>query len=224
MPGAGFALVAAAVWSYARTEVVEAGGGSPYYDSAVKQALTGLRNVGSGGVDVPAGRPPLPAGLDPAEYYWCEQCKTYHKREAGAPAGGQPAAQPAVAVADPFAPPPLLQRLPESPAPGAVQPGAAAALPPLPAGLNPAEYYWCEHCKTYHQREPGAAPGAPPAAQPAPAVDPSAPPALLQRPAGGDPAAPVQHAIPPLPDGLDPANYYWDAASRSYRLRQGTGQ
>lgn len=152
VPGAGFALVAAAVWSYARTEVVEAGGGSPYYDSAVKQALTGLRNVGSGGVDVPAGRPPLPAGLDPAEYYWCEQCKTYH------------------------------------------------------------------------QREPGAAPGAPPAAQPAPAVDPSAPPALLQRPAGGDPAAPVQHAIPPLPDGLDPANYYWDAASRSYRLRQGTGQ
>nr|MCU0781350.1 hypothetical protein [Akkermansiaceae bacterium] len=106
-------------------------------------------------------------------------------------------------------------------APGGAAPGGAAAIPPLPAGLNPADYYWCEQCKAYHQREPGAQPAAHPA-PPAdlPPADPFAPPPLLERPpeVGGTPGTQV---IPPLPAGLNPADYQWDAESKSYRLRRG---
>ncbi len=44
-----------------------------------------------------------------------------------------------------------------------------AGRPPLPAGLSPAEHEWCENCKVYHKRQPGAANaagGAPPQVAP----------------------------------------------------------
>ncbi len=132
-PAAGFLLLISAVWSHDRNGEVQAGGGSPYYDSAVKQALDGLRGGGAG-AEVPAGRPPLAAGLDPAEYEWCEQCKTYHKREGAAPAGTPE-------------PPPLLRRAAEDDA------GRLRPIPPLPAGLNPDDYVWDEPGGGYKLRK-----------------------------------------------------------------------
>lgn len=72
-----------------------------------------------------ASIPALPDGLSPAEHYWCENCKAWHKRDASA------------AAHSPDTPPPA-------------QPDGA--IPPLPDGLSPAEHYWCDKCKTWHKR------------------------------------------------------------------------
>lgn len=141
VPAAVAGLIGAAVISYVRSEEVQAAAGSPYYGKAVLEAISGLKNAGD--PSTPVVRPPLGAGLSADEHYWCENCKTYHKREAGQnPPGAQaPATVPPVAAA---------------------QPGDA--IPPLPAGLSAADHYWCVNCKTYHARQPGQAAQGTPAA------------------------------------------------------------
>jgi len=150
VPAAVAGLMGAAVISYVRSEETQAAAGSPYYGKAVLEAISGLRNPGD--QSTPAARPPLAAGLSPDEHYWCENCKTYHKREAGqnqpAPVAQVPATVPPVAAAQ-----------------------AGDAIPPLPAGLSAADHYWCVNCKTYHARQPGQAvpeTGVAPAPAPAP--------------------------------------------------------
>ena len=130
VPAAAAAVVAAAVISYGRTEERQAAAGSPYYDKAVKDAINGLKTPGAVAA-VAEGIPPLPAGLAAEDYYWCENCKEYHKRDAAA--DGQ--------------------------APAAVPPAAndAAEIPPLPEGLSASDYYWCANCKAYHARQDGEA-------------------------------------------------------------------
>lgn len=211
LPAAGVGVVVAAMWSYDRTGEVHAAAGSPYYDKAVKEAIAGLVNTGA--APAPAGRPPLPAGLSPDDYYWCDQHQTYHKRETPAAGQGQAAAaNPAAATPPNVHPapalPPLVAGKPPldyywcdeclafhlrpdrvaqpavaaQPPPAAAAPGTqpaqgAEAIPPLPAGLNPADYYWCPNCKTYHPRQqatPGQ-PATPPT--PSPANPPTPPPA-----------------------------------------------
>ena len=135
VPGATALFLAAAVFSYDREGEIQAAPGSPYYQKAVREAINGLQNPGSQ-PPAAAGIPPLPAGLSPDEHYWCENCKTYHKRTPGQ-------APPADGATPPATPQ-----------------GAPAGAPPLPAGLSPADHYWCEKCKTYHRRE------SPQAAQP----------------------------------------------------------
>ncbi len=174
-------VAAAAVLSYTRSAETQAAPGSPYYDRAVKEAMNGLVNPAGAAAATPAAIPPLPAGLSPAEHYWCKDCKAYHKNQpAGAaaqPAGAAhstPAAQPGLTI------PPLLAGL--SPDdydwcanckvfhPKA-KPGAAAlpadAIPPLPAQFSPNDYYWCKDCKAYHPHQ-SATPIHPPAGTPAP--------------------------------------------------------
>jgi hypothetical protein len=157
LPALAAATVAAAVWSYARTTHAHAGGDSPYYDKAVKEAMAGLANPGDAAA-TPQGQPPLPAGLSPADYYWCDQHKQYHKREAAAPAQGQPAAVPAGAA---------------RPAPAVPQAHAAIEIPPLLAGQSPLDYVWCGACKGFHRRPtPAAQPAAQPGTQPADMIPP----------------------------------------------------
>jgi hypothetical protein len=123
VPGVVTCVLAAAVATYPRAAEVHAAAGSPYYPKAAGEALAGLRD--SGEKQAAAALPALPAGLSPEEHYWCEQCKTYHKRQAD----GQAAATPPAGPATP------------------------AAVPPLPEGYDPAEYYWCANCKVYHSRK-----------------------------------------------------------------------
>jgi hypothetical protein len=138
VPVATVGVLAAALLSYDRDGEIQAAPGSPYYDKAVREAIHGLQNPGAKALPA-AGIPPLPAGLSPDEHYWCENCKTYHKRVPGQ----------------------------SPPAAGVTPPAAPAAIPPLPEGLSPADYYWCENCKTYHARDsrqaahPGGAVAAP---------------------------------------------------------------
>ena len=142
------ALVVAASITYTHSEATDTAGGSPLYGKAVHEAVEGLVNVGA---KPAAARPPLPAGLSPNDYYWCEKCQSYHKRQSEpAPAAGTTPSPAAGA----------------SPATPAAQP--AALIPPLPAGLSPADYYWCPNCKAYHPRQP--APVVPPAAATPPAA------------------------------------------------------
>lgn len=124
-------VLVAAVVSYPRAAEIHAAAGSPYYSKAAQEALAGLRSSGEKQA-LPAAVPALPAGLSPAEHYWCEQCKTYHKRQPG----GVPQAGAAPVPA----------------AGAAAVPADTAAIPPLPQGLDPAQYYWCANCKVYHSR------------------------------------------------------------------------
>ncbi|MCX6879566.1 MAG: hypothetical protein NTW21_38045 [Verrucomicrobia bacterium] len=183
---AGVAMVA--VISYIRSEETHAASGSPLYGQAVREAIDGLKNPGAKPV---AARPPLPAGLSAAEVYWCEQCKAYHK---GQPGQAQPAAATPAPVAGAAATP-IAQ--PDSP------------IPPLPAGLAAADYYWCANCKTYHKRQ--AAEGQPADAAPPPLAGHSAPPAAVTQPAA---------TIPPLPAGFAADDYYWCPSCKAYHQRQ----
>jgi len=157
--------VAMAVASYGGAGEATAAPGAPLYDRTVKEAIQGLKGLGKKPKATPvAKRPPLPAGLDPKDYYWCDKCKAYHPRKPqAAKAVAQPAAQPAAA---PHASP-------------AGQPQTRRAPPPLPAGLDPKNYYWSEKSKAYHLRKkPG---GSGKAGKNADAVPPSVnPPAKKQ--------------------------------------------
>jgi len=189
MPAAVVGVAVAGVISYVRSEEPQVAGGAPLYGQAVHEALDGLKNPGAKPAATP--QPPLPAGLSPNDYYWCEQCKAYHPRQA---AQGQPAG---------VVPPPVAG---SNPAPAAVLP--AEAIPPLPAGFSPNDYYWCPTCKAYHPRQaaPGQAVGA---AHPAPVGTPAA-----------TPAAQPDGAIPPLPAGYAAADYYWCTNCKAYHPRQ----
>lgn len=113
-------VVIASVSSYSRQSEIHAGPGSPYYDKAVREALQGLVNLGGGAQAPAADVPPPPPGSNPDEVYWCEQCKTYHRRQPGIP--GPDAQQPVVPLQEPEIPPPpgvpplMLTPLPEAPA------------------------------------------------------------------------------------------------------------
>lgn len=133
VPGVVAGVIATAVISYARSGETHAAAGSPYYGKAVQEAIAGLKNPGANAL--PAARPLLAAGLSPEEHYWCENCKTYHKREPGQspPAG--------------VTPPPIAGA-------GVVAAQPAAVVPPLPEGLSASDHYWCVNCKTYHPRQP----------------------------------------------------------------------
>ena len=185
---AGVAVVA--VISYIRSEETHAASGSPLYGKAVKEAIDGLKNSGA---KAAVARPPLAAGLSPDDYFWCEQCKAYHKRQ---PAGAAPAPVAGAGHGSPVTP-----ATPVTPGtPAAVEVPPPATIPPLPAGLDPADHYWCANCKTYHKRQPEAA--VPPADGPSP-VPPATPghapvtPAAPVIPAA--PAAPVMPAAPVKP-------------------------
>jgi hypothetical protein len=174
-----------ATLAYHAAEEPQAAPGSPLYQAAVQEALRGLTNLGA----TPAAAvqvPPLPEGLSPADYYWCDKCKTYHRREpAAAGKPGEPGQPPAVAGQPPAAA--------ATPAAG---PAVGGSIPPSPEGLSPADYYWCDKCKTYHPRNPAAGPAPQPAApqptpqpapQPAPAHEGVAPaPAPAAPPLRGD--------------------------------------
>ncbi len=131
VPVAVAGVIVSAVISYARSGETYAAAGSPYYGKAVQEALAGLKNPGE--TAIPAARPPLPEGLSPNDYYWCETCHAYHKREAGQN-------QPAVAS------PPVAGV-------GAIAAQSAEVIPPLSEGLSASDYYWCVNCKAYHPRQ-----------------------------------------------------------------------
>ena len=195
---AGVALVA--VISYVRSEETPVAGGSPLYGQAVHEALDGLKNPAAKTAAAP--RPALPAGLAPEDYYWCPTCKAYHQRQ---PAQGQPAD----AVHSPLAGTPA----------GTLAAQPDAAIPPLPAGLSPNDYYWCTHCKAYHPRQQAAgvsADGVPYRLEPPPtgteaapgspvapaSVAPATPEGTSTNPVA--PAIPVAPAPPPPPPNSEP--------------------
>jgi hypothetical protein len=163
VPGVVTCVLVAAVVSYPRAAEVNAAAGSPYYSKAAREALAGLQSPAEQQA-LPAATPALPAGLSPAEHYWCEQCKAYHKRQPGTVSQAGAAQVPAAQV----------------PAAGAAAPPlAAAAIPPLPQGLDPADYYWCANCKVYHSRSnpqvnvAGAVAADPPSPEPMLGIPPS---------------------------------------------------
>jgi len=144
---AGWGVVAGVRSRSPETEL--AAPGAPLYEYAVTESVKTLMSKQEQAELGAAGRPPSPG----PDHYWCDNCKTYHKRQT-------PAQQPAVAqrpVSAPVVSP---------------QPGAAAARPPSPG----ADSYWCENCKTYHKRQTPASAGQPGAAQ-KPGASPAAPPA-----------------------------------------------
>lgn len=153
VPAATAGMAAAMVISYVNSGEPPVAGGAPLYIKAAHEALEGLRNPQ--GSQPPAVRPALPAGLSPDDYYWCDQCKAYHKRQAAGDIPPQGAG----------APPPAM--------PGS-QPNAA--IPPLPPEFSPNDYYWCPDCKAYHPRQgPGNIPPALlMAPEPSPATTPPA--------------------------------------------------
>jgi len=112
--------------------------GAPLYEYAVTESVKTLMSKQEQEALDAQGRPPSPG----PDYFWCKNCKTYHKRQT--PASAQ---QPAVA------------RTPGAAPAASPQPAAATvARPPSPGP----DYYWCEKCKTYHKRQavpnqPGAA-------------------------------------------------------------------
>lgn len=153
---AGIAMMLGAP-SLAR-EVDQAAPGSPLYDKAVLESISGLAGRDR---EAAHARPPSPG----PDYYWCDHCKTYHQRK---PAAGQAGA----AVH----------------APAAAAVGAAGGVRPPSPGPD---YYWCDSCKTYHKRQASAAAG----------------------PAEGTAATPgASGERPPLP-GPD---YYWCKTCRTY--------
>lgn len=134
-PAVAALVLAAAVITYGRSREIHAGCGSPYYQKAVQEAMAGLKNPNA--KTLPAAQPALPAGVSPADVYWCEQCKAYHQRQASNNTPAPPAPNTIPAAAS--------QTTPADP-----------TIPPLPAGLSPADYQWCANCKAYHAKQPTA--------------------------------------------------------------------
>ena len=122
--------------------------GAPLYEKAVTESVITLKSKKEQEALGAAGRPPSPG----PDYFWCKNCKTYHKEKAPASQG-----QPAVAQSPGVAPA------------ASPQPVSAAVRPPSPG----ADYYWCENCKTYHKRQTPAS-----AQQPAAPHAHTAPPAV----------------------------------------------
>jgi hypothetical protein len=133
--------------------------GSPLYDRAVVESISGL--AGKGQNDPARGPSPGPG------YYWCEHCKTYHRRQdqqaqageyavGGAPAGRPPSPGPDHYWCEKCKA--YHQRSSDggTPAPSPAAPEADAGVRPPSPGPD---YYWCRTCKAYH-RQPGTGDGA----------------------------------------------------------------
>jgi hypothetical protein len=133
--------------------------GVALYEQAVKESVITLKSKKEQAALDAQGRPPSPG----PDYYWCKNCKTYHKRQTPASPGQPAGAQRPVAT--PASPQQLLD--------------ASAARPASPG----ADYYWCEKCKTYHKRQ--AVPNQPGAATPVPHETPAVGTVADQAP-GGD--------------------------------------
>lgn len=200
--------------------------GAPLYEKAVKESVITLMSKQEQAALDDQGRPPSPG----PDYFWCKNCKTYHKKTAPASPGQQQAGQtPGAAPASPQ------------------QPGAAtAARPPSPGP----DHFWCENCKTYHKKQAvpnqhGAVnqgtpvPQAVPAAAPGTAARPPSPgkdyfwcencktyhmrqPAAQQ--SGASPAAPPAHAIGTVADQAPGADYYYCEKCKTYHHRKPVAQ
>jgi hypothetical protein len=146
----GCAVDAVGGWRSSESDL--AAPGAALYQSAVAESVKSLLSKQEQAVIDAANRPPSPG----PDYFWCDNCKTYHKRQTPAAAGAIPNGS-----------------APATPTPGPHASPVTANRPPAPGP----DMYWCEQCKTYHRRQalpnqPGAAlqgsPGlAPPAAVPA---------------------------------------------------------
>jgi hypothetical protein len=200
--------------------------GAALYEQAVKESVITLKSKKEQAALDAQGRPPSPG----PDYYWCENCKTYHKRPTPASPGQPTAAQRAAAPASPQ------------------QPDAAvAARPPSPGP----DYFWCKNCKTYHKRQTPASPGQPAGAQ-RPVATPASPQQLLdasaarpaspgadyywcekcktyhkrqavqKQPGAATPAAPHAHAAPPAGGAAQAqgADYYYCDKCKTYHRRQ----
>jgi hypothetical protein len=129
--GIWFALQCAEAGDGSRLPEVDlAAPGAPLYEYAVVESVRTLMSKEDQAELDAEGRPPSPG----PDYFWCEQCKSYHMRQpAGSP--GQPAGAQSPGAA--------------SAPPG--QPGAVTAVKPPSPGPDS---YWCEQCKSYHLRQP----------------------------------------------------------------------
>jgi len=103
--------------------------GAPLYEKAVKESVRTLMSK-----EEQAKLGSEERSLSPGpDYYWCKNCKTYHKKKRSAHSRKPATAQnPAVAPA-------------ASPPSGV----AAAAKPPSPGP----DFFWCAQCKTYHKKQ-----------------------------------------------------------------------
>jgi len=106
--------------------------GAPLYEYTVTESVKTLMSKQEQAKLEAKGRPPSPG----PDYFWCKNCKTYHKRKTPAPARQQPAVVQSPGAAPAASP----------------QPATTPARSPSPG----AGYYWCEKCKTYHPRKPAA--------------------------------------------------------------------
>ena len=124
----GWSVVASANRRSPETEL--AAPGASLYEKAVAESVTSLMSKQEKAALDEQGRPPSPG----PDYYWCKNCKTYHKRKTPA-SPGQPAVAQSPGGATPVPP---------------RQPAAAAATRPPSPGPD---FFWCENCKTYHKRQ-----------------------------------------------------------------------
>jgi hypothetical protein len=217
---AGWVFVAGAGRRSPETDM--AAPGAPLYEYTVTESVKSLMSKEEQAELGAEGRPPSPG----PDYFWCENCKTYHKRQAPA-SPGQPAAAPSPGA------------VPASPQP---PDAASSARPPSPG----AGYYWCEQCNTYHQKQanqPGAALQESPGAL-APREAPAAGPgegtywceqcntyhrqqSAAQRP-GASPAAPQAQAAPPAVGTVAAqalgGDYYYCEKCKTYHRRQPVAQ
>ena len=203
--------------------------GAPLYEYALNESLKSLMSQQEQEEFGARNRPPSPG----PDFFWCKNCKTYHKK--GQPPGSAP--QPVI-IQSPNAAPgaPQQQASPQ-------QPGTAAARPPSPG----ADSYWCENCRAYHKKLPApvqsvavpqAAPGTPAAAVHGEDVRASSPregyyycencktyhrqPPAAQQP-GASPTAPRTQVTPPAAGELAPSSaddFYYCENCKTYHRRQ----
>lgn len=136
--------------------------GAPLYEKAARESIVTLASKAELTTPGAAGIPPSPG----PDYYWCKNCKAYHKKKApDAPA--QPAAQQGIT---PAKQPQADSSHPPSPGPGYYwcskckafhprpqSPGTPQASTPVASSGSAREssdYYYCEKCKVYHRRKP----------------------------------------------------------------------
>jgi hypothetical protein len=104
--------------------------GAPLYEQALNESVKSLMSKQEKEALGEQGRPPSPG----PDYYWCENCKAYHRKQAPAAAQRQTGEQQV--------------RTPQQQA--AAPARKEAARPPSPGP----EYYWCENCNQYHKKKP----------------------------------------------------------------------
>jgi len=189
-----------------------AAAGAALYEFAVTESVKSLMSK----EEQADARPPSPG----PEYFWCDNCKTYHKNQA-------PGTHPQPGVSPVTRPPSpglesywcescksyhLRQDAPNPP--GAAGPAAsvasvqhstpAAGAPVVARPPSPGEgYYWCEQCKTYHLR---------PTSPQQPGVAPTVP----QAPLAGSAASSDQRALR--------EDYYYCEQCKTYHHRQPAAQ